>query len=83
MIKDTNSEFDPTFNMTGIVLEFGISTDEIRKILLDNIPKDSDRYKLLMRYINSNDMEEHLQYPGGYNAFIKDYKNGMYRDIIN
>ena len=71
------------FDMTAIMLEFDIDLDTIRNALLNGLPEDDPRRNELINYINSNNIKDRFTYPGGYDAFMQDYENGIYKNIIN
>ena len=80
---DEEAYFEATFDMTAIMLEFDIDLDTIRNALLNGLPEDDPRRNELINYINSNNIKDRFTYPGGYNAFMQDYENGIYKNIIN
>lgn len=66
------------FSFKDITLEWGLSFDEIRKILYAHLPENSDRRKILINNENSSDLKTRIAYPGGFDTFVKDVNNGWY-----
>ena len=69
------------FTFTRVTLILGIGYDEIRDILLKNLPDKSPRKKTLLENMNSNDFIQRITYPCTYEDFINDVKAGYFGDI--
>lgn len=76
--EDEDQYYKDTFNMLGAMLLTGLGIDEIRKILLDKLPLNSDRRKILIESMDKSTMKERMIYPGGYNSYLEDLYNGYY-----
>jgi hypothetical protein len=75
---DKDAYYKATFNMKGASLWLGLPIDDIRAILLKNLPNDSPRRQIIIDGMNSDDINTRLVYPGGYDEFVEDAKKGYY-----
>lgn len=75
MKSDSSSTTDSTFNMLSVTLTTGIPVDAIKLTLLEKLPPDSPRRAELMNPDNQ------MEYPGGYNAYLEDVKNGYFTEF--
>lgn len=66
------------FDMIAASLWTGLSFDEIREILLKNLPLNSPRRKELINNEKSSDLMIRIKYPGAYDGFKQDVKSGLY-----
>ena len=79
---DEDAYFHDHFNMLDISFETGFTVDEIKNLLIKNMPDDEPRKKILLDNMNSLDFEERLTYPGTATDFVNDIKAGYFENYI-
>jgi hypothetical protein len=77
---DEDAYLKATFNLSSASLLLELTMDDVRSILYKKLPDDSPRRQVIIDGLNGNDIKTRLIYPGGYNAFVEDVKNGYYSE---
>jgi hypothetical protein len=67
-----------TFSMIDACLLLGKSSDEIRQILFHKLPDNSPRVKIMRDQMDETDFDKRIAYPGGYEAYEQDVRNGFF-----